>query len=180
MSTASDPAMRVAQRRAAGVFTAANTREFAVAPNPHQTVARSLRQRVLAYSAMVVGTSLVGLRLIASVLAQPLDSVAAASAPAWMVEVTTTSALPSTALVYGREVGFQLVQVPAGEGATSNRRVVPARIARGELHLLSLGLSSLRVHTVSPPGTPKMSFAARARVITLYQKREMTGVRAGW
>jgi hypothetical protein len=180
VSTHSDPALPVAQRRAAQAWTEANAAAFAVAPNPHQTVARSLRQRVLAYSALAVGTSLAGLRLIASVLAQPLDSVDAASAPAWMVEVTTTSALPGTALVFGREVGFQLVQVPAGDGAKSNLRVVPARLARGELHLLSLGLSSLRVHTVSPPGTPKMSFAARARVITLYQKRDITGVRAGW
>ena len=97
-----------------------------------------------------------------------------------MVEVTTASAAPGTALVYGREVGFHLVQVPAGDGATSDRRVVPARLAKGELHIVSLGFHSLRVFAAAPKGAPPMTFSATSPIITAYQTPRATGVRTGW
>ena len=180
MSTNTDRALQDIQRRTARESVDVRSGASVVAPNPQHSVARSLRQRVLAYTALAVGTALVGLRLLASALSQPLDAVSTSAAPTWMVEVTTASAWPSTALVYGRDVGIQLLQIPAGKGVTSDKRVVPARLARGELHLISLGLSSLRVRGSCPPGAACASYTANAPVITLYESRNATGVRTGW
>lgn len=127
--------------------------------------------------ALTVLSVLVVLRLVASELAIPLEPLGGGAAPTWMIEVTTTGAKPTTALVYGRDVGVQLIQLPARVGASSTARVVPARLAQGDVHLISLGLTSLRVHASSPQGAQRMSFAATSPMVTVFQTKERTGVR---
>ena len=147
-------------------------------PHPHP---RSRRARAMVYAMLAISSVAVGLGLLASSIALPLESAAPGGpAPTWMVEVTTTTTSSGTALIYGREVGFHLVQVPAGKGVTSDARVVPARLAKGELHLVSLGFSSLRVNAASPKGAQQMTFSATSPIITAFQTSEATGVRTGW
>lgn len=133
-----------------------------------------------AYALLSVAAVAVALRVLASALAEPLESVTAGAAPTWMIEMTTTSAHASTAVVYGREVGFQLVRVPAATDGASRARLVPARLAKGEVHFFSLGLTSLHVQSSAPSGAAPMSFTADAPIITVYQHKDATGVRVGW
>ena len=52
---------------------------------------------------------------------------------------------PVTALIYGDEVGVQLVRVSAASEGRSAPRLIPARLAKGEIHILSLNLPRFRV-----------------------------------
>jgi len=179
MSIASDPALRAAPRPSAPPLAA----DVGTTPVVHETQSlptlRPARRRA-AYTALGVATVVLGLRLLATLLSTPLDGVANVAAPAWMIEVTTTSTKPTTALLYGREVGVQLVQVPAGQGAAAEVRIVPARLAKGEVHLVSLGLTSLHLHATAPTQTQPMTFDATAQILTVFQRPRMTGVRVGW
>ena len=109
-----------------------------------------------------------------------LPAVVAGAAPTWMIHVTTTGSSAGTALVYGREVGVQFLQIPAGTGSSNNSRVVPARLAKGELHLVSLSLTSLHVEANGPPGSGVISMTATSPIITAFQGKDGTGVRFGW
>ena len=137
-------------------------------------------QRLLAYGTLAVVTTVVSLSTLASVLATPLDSPGSTPAPTWLVEMTTTGDRPVTALVYGREAGIHLVRVPAATAVSSVARIIPARLAKGELHMFSLGLSTLRVRTSSPGRPPHSGFMAESRVITAFQSASGTGVRTWW
>lgn len=177
MRIASDPSVRAAARAEGrqSHWNGALPRTVAETSAP---ASRSTRARVTAYLALTVATVLVVLRVIASALAIPLEPIAGVVAPTWMIEVTTTGVTPTTALVYGRDVGVQLIQVPARVGTSSAARVVPAHLVRGEVHLLSLGSTSLRVHASSPHRVQRMSFDATSPVVTVFQTKEATGVRA--
>ena len=175
MSIASDPSVQAAPQAESRQPAWSGALPQIVAETPVAT--RSARARVTAYMALSLVTVVVVLRIVASALAIPLESLGAGAAPTWMIEVTTTGATPTTALVYGRDVGVQLIQVPGRVGALSTARVVPAHLAQGEVHLISLGLTSLRVHASSPHGAQRMSFAATSPMVTVFQTKERTGVR---
>ena len=180
MTMMSDPSVRAAERPSLAHFDA-GAGALHVVSDPHHLVPRSRRTRVWGiYAVIGVAAVVVALRLLASLLAVPLDTVAGGAAPTWMVEVTTSGAKAGTALVYGSEVGMQLVQIPAGDGDASDARVVPARLAKGELHLVSLSLTSLRVYASAPHGVEPMSFFVTSHIITAFQTRRGTGVRTGW
>lgn len=98
----------------------------------------------------------------------------------WNVELSSTGSNPVTALVFGREAGLHLVEVPGANGSLEERRRIPARIGAGNVYMVSLGWSPLNVHTVSPPGTPFMAFSAQARFVQLYASPNETGIRTSW
>lgn len=184
MSEVSDPRLRAATPLDEAFSRLGNSAHApALAPSRWggaTPVARPMRARVAAYAMLSIASTLLALRFVASLVATPLDAIGAIPAPRWMVEVTTTGETPTTALVYGREVGVQLVEIPAASGTSAEHRIVPARLARGQVHFLSLGLTSLEIRAKAPGSAPRMSFAATGRVITAYQQDETIGVRTGW
>ena len=115
-----------------------------------------------------------------AVFASPLASASAGDAPAWMIELSATGNSPVTALIYGDEVGFQVVRVPAASEGKSAPRLIPARLAKGEIHIVALNLATLHAQASAPEGAPAMSWVANAPFITAYQKKGATGVRVGW
>ncbi|MCC6245837.1 MAG: hypothetical protein IT353_23595 [Gemmatimonadaceae bacterium] len=58
--------------------------------------------------------------------------------------------------------------------------MIPAKIAAGDLHLLSLGLGRLDLRGRGPQGSPLKSYNATGRVITVFDHGDRTGVRTGW
>ena len=174
----SDPSLRAAPRTAptswfAEMLRAPLVRRSATAPTP-----RPPAHRVLAYSVVVAGGLCLALYSIATLFATPLVTPSA-TAPVWSIEVAATSQGPVTVLAYGREVGLHLVRVPS-ELSGDPARVIPARLSDAELHLISLGWSSLSVRTTGPVGSPVKSLSAQSRAVTIFQTPERTGVRAGW
>ena len=174
----SDPSLRSAPRAAptswfAEMLRAPLVRRSAAAPAP-----RPPAHRVLAYCVVVAGGLCVALYSIATLLATPLVTPRS-TAPAWSIEVASTGRSPVTVLAYGREVGLHVVRVPS-ELSGDPARVIPARLADAELHLFSLGWSSLSVRTTGPVGSPVKSLSAQSRAVTIYQTPERTGVRSGW
>lgn len=173
----SDPHLRSAHRpastsRFAEMLHAPLVRRAAEAPAP-----RPAAHRVLAYGVVSVGFC-IAFYSLATLLATPLITPSSTS-PAWSVEVAATGRGPVTVLAYGREVGLHLVRVPS-EGSGDPARVIPARLADAELHLISLGWSSLSVRTTGPDGSPVRALSARSRAVTIFQTPERTGVRSGW
>jgi hypothetical protein len=138
---------------------------------------RSRIKRVLAYVAVTLAIVAAGFVYVAGRIATPLATTS--GAPSWNVEVTTRGAEPITVIAYGREAGFHVVRVPA-DGSGDPARVIPARIADAELHLISLGWSGLKVRTMSPEGAPRVVLDASSRSVTIYQTPTQTGVRTGW
>lgn len=174
----SDPALRrqTAPERAEWAdHVARNLVAMAPAAIP---VPRSRLQGAMARGVVIVAAGLLALRAVAGWLAEPLVD-ASTAAPAWTVEVTSSSERSLLALAYGREAGFHIVRVP-GMNASTDPRVIPARLARGELHLMSLGLSKLRAHSVAPRGLPASAWSAEARTITAFQRPDAMGVRTSW
>ncbi len=135
---------------------------------------------MLVYTLLLAVSVAVIARVIASAIADPLEPIVAGAAPTWMVQVRTTGSRPGTALVYGRDVGVQFLQIPAGDGSTSEARVIPARLAKGELHLITLSWTSLHVFGTGPKGSALLSYGATSPIVTLFQTKESTGVRTGW
>ena len=118
--------------------------------------------------------------VVLAAFATSLTSANAADAPAWMIELSATRPSAVTALIYGDDVGFQLVRVPPVSAGQNMPRLVPARLARGEVHFVSLSLSKLTVRASAPKGSPAMSFSATGPIITVFQNKNATGVRGGW
>lgn len=180
MSMVSDPSVRAAERPIWSGFEA-NASALPVAPDSPAALAAARRgHRWWIYGTLSVVSTLVTLRLLASVLAAPLETVGAGPAAAWQVEVTTNGDRPGIALAYGREVGIQLLRIPAGTNSTSDARVVPARLAQGELHLITLSLNSLRVHAPGVPESGVGRLSATSPIISLFQTPDATGIRTGW
>lgn len=144
----------------------------------HAPAPRPRAHRLLAYSVVAAAGVCVALYSLATLLATPLITPSSASAT-WSIEVAATGSRPLTVLAYGREVGLHLVRVPS-ESSGDPARLIPARLADAELHLISLGWSSLSVRTSGPLGSPVTSLSARSRAVTIFQTPERTGVRSGW
>ena len=180
MSVVSDPSVKAAQRPAWSGFEAAEGALPVTLDTPTAMAAARRVHRWWIYGTLAVVSTLLCLRLLASILAAPLDIVDAGAAPAWQVEVTTNGNRPGIALAYCPEVGIQLLRIPAGESSVSYARVVPARLAQGELHLITLSFNSLRARSLGAPGSGVVLFFATSPVITAFQNTKAAGVRTGW
>lgn len=181
MNVVSDPSLRSVSSKARGAnapWTDARERNALVGndatalPAPRPTV-----QRLLARGVVVAGVALLGLRAIGGWLAEPLTEFVP-NAPTWNVELTSRSTSSVLAFAYSRESGMHLLRVP-GRGSQAPR-VIPAKLASGELHLVSLSFSGLHVSADGPPDSGVLKLSADARVITVYQDPGSSGVRAGW
>ncbi|GAB1343173.1 hypothetical protein MASR1M101_23000 [Gemmatimonas sp.] len=180
MGLVSDPNLRAASRETDGRLLAATRAAVTTSETPKETAhARRGRSR-FAYGSLFVVSVLLALRVLASLLAEPLEGVGAADAPTWQVQVSTNSSSPGIVLAYGPEVGVQLLRVPSREASVTDPRVIPARLARGELHLITLSLNSLHVDAPGAPGTGVVRLSASSPIITVFQSPNMSGVRTGW
>ena len=98
----------------------------------------------------------------------------------WDLEITADGDQSVTALVYENGSGVHLITVPGAGADESERRHLPIRPARGDVHMISLGWNGLSVRTSAPPGGPLISASARARSITLVSDAEGSRIRTGW
>lgn len=182
MSVASDPFLTrvtsgiTARTRAAW---ARGRERQAMVPEAASTLPapRPVWQRAIARGVVLTSMALLALRAIGGWLAEPL-TVPVANAPSWDVELTSRSTSSTLALAYSSETGVHLLRVP-GRGS-NGPRVIPARLARGDLHLISLGMSGLHVAAAGPPNTGVVRITADAPVVTVYQHDDASGIRAGW
>lgn len=180
MSLVSDPSLRSASRSQSARFAEARDAASLVRDARRAAVVPPARARWSVIALLTCATTLLGLRLLATALAAPLDAPSTVDAPAWMVELTTTGTRSTTALVYGPDVGLQFLRVPAAQSAVTTPRLVPARLARGEVHFVSLGLASPHIRSRAPAGADPMAFEAVAPILTAFQSDRFTGVRTGW
>ena len=173
VSTTSDPFARSVRRPPTGLRRSAPACTRHAVPFLRQAGRGrvAVLARSLGWAVGLCGASLVLANLLASPMQLP------AGAPTWNVAVTAAGAAPVAAVVYGRDLGLQLVLVPAAGAGSREARFVPARLARGDVHFLSLGWSPLTVRTTSPDGVPAMTLAARARSVTLFQRVGWTAIR---
>lgn len=118
--------------------------------------------------------------LIISSISSPLAVSASGAAAAWSVEITAAGAESITALVYGEEAGLHLVRVPGANAPSAESRTISARLARGELHMISLGRTSLRARATAPNNVAPMAWSAEGHIITAFKNAEGTGVRTSW
>jgi hypothetical protein len=144
----------------------------------HLPSPRPLGARIAARTLVIGLAVILGLRVIGSWIAEPLTSIAG-TVPTWNVEVSSTSANSMLALAYSRESGIHVLRIP-GSGADRDRRVIPAKIAAGDLHLVSLGLGQLDLRGRGPRGSQVKSYSATGRVATVFDRVDGTGVRTGW
>jgi hypothetical protein len=180
MSVTSDPFLRAADPRPLRERWSFITdrqplvaRANAVLPAP-----RPIAARILAKALVIGAAGLLALRAIGGWIAEPLAPDSAA-APTWNVEVSSTSTGSVLAFAYSRESGAHLLRVP-GRNADRNRRVIPARIAAGDLHVISLGWGQLDVRGRGPRGSRLKSYSATARAVTVFDRPDGTGVRTAW
>jgi hypothetical protein len=178
MTMQSDPTLKVAERQRVPHVNA-NAGQL-VAPTGARAPERASRRKknVGIYALLTVMSIAVLFRAIAPLFASPLDDASTTAAPPWMMQVTTTGSKPGIALAFGADVGIQILRIPAGQGSNSEARILPARLARGEVHMISLSLTSLHVEgkvpTVSNGGMTE--FSATVPILTVYK----SGVRAWW
>jgi hypothetical protein len=180
MKLVSDPDLRAASHTRSPFDELSRGAPPVVYQEPRLPTPRPARARIAVYTTLAVAALALGLRMVAALLATPLERMPGTLAPTWLVELTTTSASPTTALLYGPDVGIQLVRVPAEGGTTADAGVVPARLARGEVHFVSLGLERLHIHAHAPQRAQPATFDADGRIITAYQTPRAVGVRTGW
>lgn len=112
--------------------------------------------------------------------ANGLASGTSTAAPLWNIEITSATDQPVTALVYDEQSGISLIRVPAAGASKDEIAVIGARLARGDVRIISLGRSSLKAHSVEPGNAPSIKWSATGRIITAYQHKDATGVRMSW
>jgi hypothetical protein len=149
----------------------------ALVPPPQTPIARTTRFR----SALVGMSLLLTVGIVAAFAwwtrstTEPIGSAAQ-----WDLQLASAGAQPVTALVFGREAGIHLVQLPAAGGSAELRRSIPVRLGQGSVYMVSLGRERLGISAASPPGAAPMQFVADGRFVKLLQTPEITGVRTGW
>ena len=180
MSVTSDPHLKSTRAPSSEDWQQRHYVVDAIEPADSGRVARAQRGWRIRGSVVASVAVLFAATRLLPVLASPLTTATAVDAPAWMVELTSAGTRPVTALIYGDEVGLQLVRVPAASEGQSAARLIPARLAKGELHIIALDLSTLRAQAHAPKGAPPMSWTASGRFITAFQSKTGTGVRVGW
>jgi hypothetical protein len=180
MSVSSDPFLRAADPRPMRErWSFPEIRQPLVArPDAALPTPRPLSARILARVLVIGATGLLALRMIGGWMAEPL-SPSSAAAPTWSVEVSSTSSSSILAFAYSRESGAHLLRVP-GHSAEENRRVIPAKIAAGELHLISLGWGQLDVRGRGPRGSALKAYSATGRAVTVFDRPDGTGVSTTW
>ena len=82
--------------------------------------------------------------------------------------------------VIGAMLILAMVRVPAASAPRADARTISARLAKGELHLISLGRASLRARASAPNGMPPITWGAEGHIITAFQNTKGTGVRTSW
>ena len=119
---------------------------------------------------------------VAMLLAWPHTSARHAPSPpsTWDLEISADGDQSVTALVYGAGSGVHLMTVPGANADVAERRHLPIRPARGDVHMISLGWNGLSIRTDAPPGGSLISATARARSVTLFSNTNGSGVRTGW
>ena len=103
-----------------------------------------------------------------------------ALAPEWTIGLTSSGTAPVSALVVGKEAGIHLVRLPGTDAPEAEQRRVVARLARGNVYMLSLGIRGLRVSSKGPPGSGVVAMGATGRFVKLYQRPDATGISTGW
>lgn len=179
MTLTSDPSLRRVEAPPRLYRSSPARRAFLNAPAWHLPTPRRPMAKALTYGALVLTTVSIAVSLIAWAFATPLTTIPAASAPTWSVELSSSSSHPVVALAYGPEAGLHIFRVP-GANSSAAPRVIPARLAQGQLHMLSLGWSGLRAHAIAPVGAGAISWSAESRTITAFQDKSGTGVRTSW
>ena len=177
MSINSDPLVTPVTRPRPTWDDSATRRAMVESDADEFPVPRSRLKRFLVRGAVYLGAALLALRVLGGWLAEPLATPSVN--PVWNIELTSSSKSSVLALAYSADAGIHILRVP-GAGTSSTPQVLPARLARGELHLMSLGLSSLEARASGPPGLPLKSWRAKARTITAFQRLEEMGVRTSW
>ena len=180
MSMISDPELQAAPRRASYAFDAGNRTPLVRADSPAALRAKRSGVRSVLYGVLAGVTAFTGLQFVASAFADPLVLPTSAAAPAWQVEITTTSSSSGLALAYGREVGVQFLRIPPRGAKGDDARVIPARLARGELHIVTLRPSFIHVEAPGAPGSGVVRMSANGAVVTLFQSPKLTGIRSGF
>jgi len=179
MTLISDPSARHVEAPPPAWLFPPQRRAFLAERRRYLPIQHTRVAKVLAYGALAVLTVSVAVGALASAFATPLIPVPTASAPTWSVELSSSSSHPVVALAYGPEAGLHIFRVP-GTDAAAAPRVILARLAQGELHLMSLGWSGLRARAITPVGARPMSWSAEARTITAFQNTKGTGVSTSW
>jgi hypothetical protein len=144
---------------------------------PGPTAVNPLRSRRLLVLGLIAGALLAALLWRRS---SPVSAPITAVGARWNVDLASAGGRPVTALVFGREAGVHVVRVPAAGASEEEQRRVSARLANGDVYMVSLGREVLSVHSKSPAGTAPMAFTARARFVKLYHTPQATGIRTGW
>jgi hypothetical protein len=180
MTSISDPLLqRVDARTPREPWWTPRTRQqVAVHQDAALPAARTLGARIAARALLLTATALLGLRIVGGWIAEPL-APATSAMPTWNVELASTSTSSTLAFTYSCESGIHLLRIP-GRGAEQDRRVIPAKLAAGDLHLVSLGLGSLDVRGKGPVGSPVVSYGATGRIVTVFAQPDASGVRTGW
>ena len=146
-------------------------------PAGQQPVAPHQIRRWAPAACFVVGTVLLVTGVIVGVWKMlTVTPTAVAVAPAWSIEILSSSKQSTLALVYGEDAGIHLVRVPGTDAPSNQPQIISARLANAELHLISLSLWPLRVRSTAPTGTRTVAWSAQGHVVTAFQDTRGTGV----
>ena len=109
----------------------------------------------------------------------PAAAVVLLAAPAnrWDLQLTSASAKPIPALVYGEHAGIHFVTLAPAPLLEDRRTIVPVALKDGDVWMVSLGWSSIQVRSSAPSSHAPMSFGATGRIIQAYDRTSGTGVR---
>ena len=143
-----------------------------VPASPASTPAVSSRRRWLAAPAAA-------LVLLAALWLRSPALVPTGLAPAdrWDLQLTSASAKPIRALVYGEHAGIHFVTLAPAPMLDDRRTIVPVALKDGDVWMISLGWSSIQVRSSAPSSHAPMSFGATGRIIRAYERPSGTGVR---
>ena len=100
-----------------------------------------------------------------------------APANRWDLQLTSASAKPIPALVYGEHAGIHFVTLAPAPLLEDRRTIVPVALKDGDVWMVSLGWSSIQVRSSAPSSHAPMSFGATGRIIQAYDRSSGTGVR---
>jgi hypothetical protein len=149
-------------------------------PSAAPGLARPSRMSSLRRSVFISAVSVALLVAMSWARSELFPGRAAAIAAPWDIDLTSAGAEPVTALVFGREAGVHLVRLPSGRDSRAVPRRVPASIGQGDVYMVSLGWSALDARSASPPGSPRMAFAAHGRFVKMFQRPSGTGISTYW
>jgi hypothetical protein len=124
--------------------------------------------------------AMLGIIVVGALATRAPDPPIAGASPAWNIELSASGTEPVRALVFGEEAGIHLVSIPATGAPVEDRRRVAARLAQGDVYLMSLGRSPLQVRTSSPAGIGGVTLSADARFVKLFQRPDRIGITTGW